>query len=108
MSIRMGQIQHRFEIFDGLSATSSTYTSGAVCVADFAYMSVSWTSSGATSTLTLQGSNEDGLTASLTTWSNITGITSQGIYAVEPGMRWIRALRTSTDNLGEVYIQARS
>lgn len=98
----------RIEFFDGLSATSSTYTSTPYFTGDFAQMSLSWTTSDAqTSRLTLQGSNEHGLTASLTTWSNVTAITAQGIFAVEPGMRWLRCLRASDDSLGEVYLQAR-
>ena len=100
--------QKRKEVFEGTSGASSTYTSQPHFIGDFGQMSISWTSSGATSTLTLQMTNEDGFRSSLVTWSNVTGLTLQGMYAVETGGRWMRCLRTSVDSLGEVYFQART
>lgn len=98
----------RFDLFEGTSANSSTYTSASYLVADYAQLSLSWHSSGVTSLLTLWATNEDGLRSSLQTWSAFTSLTSQGVYAVEPGMRWFRATRSSIDSLGEVFLQART
>lgn len=106
--MRTGYWQRREELFDGTSATSSTYTSSPYFIGDYQQMSVSWLSTGGTSTLTLQMTNEDGFRTSLTTWSDVTGLTVQGIYAIEAGGRWLRAQRTAVDSLGEVYLQART
>jgi len=104
---------HRFVLFDGLSATSSTYTSGWVLVADYRQMSLEW-QDGGNSRLTLAGTNLDGLRAALpattsaATTSALTGITSSGMFTVDPGVRWLRAERNSADSLSQVYLQARS
>jgi hypothetical protein len=98
---------HRYVLFAGTSANSSTYTSSPILWADYEQGSVEW-ADGGNSELTIQGCNEDGFSASLVTWSNLTGITSAGLYTVDPGPRWIRALRNSADSLSQVFVQARS
>lgn len=102
------RITERLVLFDGTSAQSSTFTSNHFLVADLTQMTVSvQTSDAAGSRLTLQSSSEDGLQASLTTWSTITTITTPGIFTVDTGLRWIRGLRSSLDSLGEVVIQGK-
>lgn len=100
----------RHTFFDGtVSGTNvSGNTSQPWLVADFVQMSLSWNSAGTTSTLTVWGTNEDGLNTSITTWSAITGLTSQGIYAIEPGFRWMRVTRASGESLGIVVLQSRT
>ena len=101
--------QRRKELFEGTSGNSSTYTSAAQLVCDYAQMSLSWQSSGAdASRLTIWATNEDGLRSSLNTWSVVTGLTAQGVYVVEPGIRWLRVTRQSADSLSEVYFQGRT
>lgn len=104
-----GPVSKRYAFFDGTSARSATFTSNPFLVADYRQLSMSIITSDAQSSLhTVQASNEDGLRASITTWSTVTTITAQGIYAIEPGMRWLRVLRSSLDSLGEVFLQART
>ena len=98
---------HRYELFDGLSNTSSDYTSNAIFWGDYEQGSVQW-ADGGNSTLTVEASNEDGFNTSLTTWSALTGITAAGMYTIDPGPRWIRARRNSADSLSQAYIQART
>lgn len=98
----------RFDLFPGTSADSSNVTSASYLVADYTLLSVSWdTDTTTASTLTLQSSNEDGLTASITTWSNLSGITQQGTYIVNTGFRWMRALRNSNESLSRARVQAK-
>lgn len=103
----MGFPTRRLALFDGSSGQSSTYTSGWHLVADYDVMTVSWTTDeGNASRMTLEASNDDGLTSSISFTSTLTGITADGIYTIDPGMRWIRALRNSNESLAEVFIQA--
>jgi hypothetical protein len=93
----MGFPTRRLALFDGSSGQSSTFTSSWHLVADYDVMTVS---------LTLEASNDDGLTSAISFTSTLTGITADGIYTVDPGMRFIRALRNSNESLAEVFIQA--
>lgn len=96
----------RIVLFDGTSGTSSTFTSSWVLAADFFQMAVSYYSSdAAASTVTLQGSNDDGLTAAITNTSTLTALTAPGMFVIDPGMRWLRAQRNSSDSLGKLYLQ---
>jgi len=113
MPLRFGQYQRRFSLFDGSSGNSSTFTSSAQFVGDYAFMTVSWaTDTTAASRLTLQGTNEDGFRASLNTWSNLTGITQAstvaGLYTIDTGFRWIRAQRGSEESLAIVDMFGRT
>lgn len=103
-----GPISRRVVAFDGSSARSSTYTSNAICVSDFAQMSFSWHSSGPSSRLTVWATNEDGFRTSITTWSAISGVVAQGAYAIEPGPRWVRFTRQSADSLSQVFLNGRT
>jgi hypothetical protein len=97
----------RVVLFDGSSGNSSTYTSSDVLVADYTTQSVHWPGGG-NATLTLQGSDDDGLRSSIVSRSDMTAITAAGIYDITPGVRWIRAVRTSADSLAVVSLQFRS
>jgi len=96
----------RLVLLDSASANSSTFTSNAFMVADYDILSVHWPDGG-NSRLTLQGSDDDGLRSSINSYSDMTGIITAGIYTVDPGVRWIRALRSSADSLAAVTIQAK-
>lgn len=103
------QIQRRFTLFDGTSGTSSTFTSSAQYVGDYAYMTISWTTDEANaSRLTLQASNDDGFQSAIANWSVITGIITQGTYTVDPGFRWVRAQRQSNESLAVADMFGRS
>jgi hypothetical protein len=103
------QIQRRFTLFDGSSGESSTYTSTAQYVGDYAYMSVSWaTDIAAASTLTLQGSNDDGFSAAIVNWSTVSAIKAPGLYTVDPGFRWLRGQRRSNESLSQVEMYGRT
>lgn len=98
---------NRLVLFDGTSAKSSTFTSEDFLLADYRYIAISVvTSDAAASRLTLTSSFEDGFNSSLVTRSVVTTITVPGVYTIDPGLRWLRAERSSLDSLGEVVIQA--
>lgn len=102
---RFGFDRH-WVVFDGLSATSSTYTSGSQLVVDAATLSVSIvTQTTASSRFTLQSSNDQGITASIVNWSDVTAVTAQGFYSIDPGARWHRWLRSSLESLATVQQQ---
>jgi hypothetical protein len=99
-------IDRHWVVFDGLSATSSTYTSNPFLVGDAATISVSIvTQVAVTSRFTLQASNDQGLTAGVTNWSNVTAIVGEGFYSIDPGARWHRWLRSSLESLSTVQQQ---
>ncbi len=50
---------------------------------------------GSPSTVTVQGSNDDGITAAIANWSNLTTIIGAGMFNITPGFRWIRAIRSN-------------
>ena len=83
---------------------SSLTTSGAKLVADFGVMSIQVGASA--STVTVQGSNADGLTSALAEadWSNISIMATGGVNKIEVGFRWLRTIRTNSAN--SVFIQA--
>ena len=100
----MNKVSKRHVLFDGTSATSSTYTSGPIFWGDFLYGSVQW-ADGGNSVLTVEASNEDGFRSSLVTYSALTGMPATGLYTIDPGPRWVRVVRNSADSLSQVYIQ---
>ena len=101
----------RVVFFDGAGANQSTLTAGPYFVGDFETMSMSWSSStAASSTLILTASNDDGLTAgtSIATYSTISTVGAQGLFTIDPGMRWLRAVRASADSTCVVILAARA
>ena len=97
----------RIVLFDGTSNTSSTYTSSVHLVDDFEQLSIQLADT-VNSTVTLQASFEDGLRVSLTTYSDVTGITAAGVYTIDTPIRWIRAQRNSADSLNQIFLQCRT
>lgn len=81
----------RRELFAG---NGSDLTSGAHNVEGMDQISVQIVGAG---TLTLQGSNDNGRTAAIANWSEITsGVSSTagGLLTVEPGFSWVRGIRS--------------
>lgn len=97
----------RIVLFDGTSATSTTLTSAVHLVDDFERISVSWVDA-PTSRFTIQTSFEDGFRSSIVTWSDVTGITSAGVYTIDTPLRWLRALRSSSASTAEAFLQLRT
>ena len=92
-------IERRVSLFSG---NASGMTSASHCVQGFTNAVIQ--SDEATSNLSIDGSNDDGFSASITTWSNLTEITVAGIYTLDTGYRWLRGRRASADTNGTVSI----
>lgn len=98
-------------VLDGTSANSSTYTSNPVLVADWRQITVSvQTQSTGASRYTVWATDYEGFQTALAeaNWSAITAIVAQGLYTVDPGMRWLRATRSAVDSQGTVLFHGRS
>lgn len=88
------------------SAATSTYTSNSFLAVDAATISISVvTTQNAASLVTIDGSNDEGITASITNWSTITGLTAPGLYTIDPGARWIRVRKSSIDSATSAVVQ---
>lgn len=99
----------RFDFFDGSSGQSTDYTSDDYCTADLrqVVLSVHTDDTGA-SRFTVQGSNDDGFTSAISYRSDLTAITLAGSYTIDPGMRWLRVLRSSLESLSVVQLGGRT
>lgn len=77
--------------------SSSVTTSAAYYVGDFHSFTVE---PGSASTVTLQASNANGFTTALVEgdWSTLTVVASTGIKQIDPGFRWLRAIRSQSTN----------
>lgn len=90
--------------FDGTSASSSSYTSHPLLAADYDKVSFSVvTAAASASTVTVQGSNDDGLSAAIAegSWSALTAFPTAlatEMFNIDPGARWIRFQRDSVDS----------
>ena len=94
---------------DSASLNSSTRTSNPILVADATSISASWTTqSTATSNLTIQGSDEDGLQSPIGLWSTVSTVAAAGIFTITPGARWLRFIRPAVDSQGSVVVEYRS
>ena len=99
-------------LFDGSSsAATSTYTSNPLLVADYSqYQAISVeTVAAVASRFTVQGTLDDGLTSAIRagSWSNLTVLTVPGKYTVDPGVRFIRVLRSALESTSTVqYVGA--
>ena len=81
-----------------LGASTSTSTSNPELVADFRQLALSITSSTASSSrYTVWGTAADGLQSALQAqdWSVATTIVSQGVFTIDPGLRWLKVERDS-------------
>lgn len=98
-------------VLDSASDNSSVRTSNAVLVADYRQITVSvQTSNALASRYTIWGTNYDGAQTALAeaNWSALTAITAQGLFTVDPGMRWLRATRSALDSQGTVIFGGRT
>lgn len=96
----------RVQVFDATSAHSTTLTSNPVFVADFHSWSLTVPVVTASS-ISVQGSGDDGFTASLTTFSTFTQITTAGVFDIPTTARWVRVVRGSPNSMCEVILQGR-
>ena len=101
-------------VLDSTSANSSTRTSNAFLVADAAGISVSWvTAVAVASNLTIQASNDDGLSfagPNMNTggiWSNVSVVAGAGIFTITPGARWLRFIRPAVDSQASIAMNYR-
>ena len=97
-------------VLDSTSANSSNRTSNPFLVADAQQISASWiTAVAVPSNLTIQGSNDDGLSAGAGAqiWSNISVVAGAGIFTITPGARWIRFVRPAVDSQSSVALNYR-
>ena len=100
----------------GESGDSSTVTSNPIWAGDANAISVSIQSVAAVASVwSIDANNGDGFLTALGTglagagdWSNITTITSQGIYSVTPGARWLRLVRPAVNSQASVTFTFRS
>lgn len=88
------------------STISSTYTSNDFLVIDAATLSVSWTTATTdASRLTIEASNDHGITGAIANRSTLTALTAQGFYTIDPGARWVRIRRGSEESTATVQLQ---
>lgn len=99
-------------VLDGSSANSSLRTSNAFLVADAQQISFSASTAAAVSgqTITVQGSNDDGLTvnAGALTFSTVSSVAAPGIFSITPGMRWVRFVRNAVDSQTSITMNYRA
>ena len=79
-----------------LGASTSTTTSNPELIADYKQLALSIISStGSSSRYTVWGTAMDGLQSALQAqdWSVATTIVSQGVFTIDPGLRWLKIER---------------
>lgn len=84
------------------SVATSTYTSNPALVVDYAQaqsLSVITSNTGL-SRHTVEGSLADGFSTAIPndSWSVVTVLTADGVYTVDPGLRWLRVARSAIDS----------
>jgi hypothetical protein len=97
-------------VFDGTSANSSNRTSNPLLVTDAQQISASWiTAVAVASNLTVQGSNDDGMSQGAATqiWSTVSVVAGAGIFTITPGLRWVRFIRPAVDSQSSVMLNYR-
>lgn len=90
-----------------LSWDSAAATSNPQFVGDVVRMSVSLTTTTAASSYTIQGSNADGFSVAIPAgqWSTVTVLTAPGIYAIQTGMRWLRAIQAASTSSATLILE---
>jgi len=97
-------------VLDPTSANSSVRTSNPILVADAQIISASYlTQVAVPSNLTIQGSNDDGLSsgAAAQIWSTVSVVAGAGIFTITPGARWLRFVRPAVDSQASVLLNYR-
>lgn len=97
---------------DLFGAVGSDLTSETYLVADAEEMTVQTWPTSAT-TLTIQGSNAQGFREAIAEgeWSTLTvmeSISAGAILNIEPGFRWLRAIRESASSMSALYVAGRN
>ena len=106
-----GPISHTYTMLDSASANSSTYTTNPVLVADWRQITVSTKTAGTgASRYTIWATDAEGQQSAIAEadWSAITAIVAQGLYTIDPGMRWLRATRSAVDSTGTIIFAGRT
>jgi hypothetical protein len=76
--------------------SASSGTSPSIFVGDCRLLSISiQTSTGSASNVTVSLANDGGFTRSVGFWSVVTVLPAQGIYAIDPGARWVQVERAN-------------
>ena len=97
-------------MLDGTSASSSSFTSAPFLIADFGTISLSWiTTAAVASNLTVQMTNAEGFRATIAEgeWSDASIVPADGIFRVDPGARWMRALKPTVDSQSSLVLEGR-
>jgi len=103
--------ERQWNVFDGSSGQSSTFTSNPYLVGDAGRISVSWdTDVAVASLLTVQASNDPGLASPITTWDTWTAIAARGTVTISNNTyaRWMRFTRSSLESLAICNVQFQS
>lgn len=108
MPFDAGYSERRKVLFDANS--TSSFTSAWHLVAEYAQLTMSYSSSvTGTANLIVHGSNDDGLRSSINSFSVLTTVTAAGLFTIDPGVRWLRAVRSSSSgSRAVVQLQMRS
>ena len=92
----MAHAKHQVLLGLAGQASSSSGTSADIFVGDARLLTVSvQTSTGSASNITISLSNSDGFQSSTLFYSVATVLTTQGIFTVDPGARWMKAERAN-------------
>lgn len=101
----MSQIRRTYSM---MTVGFSGQTSNPVYIGDAAggSLSLSLITADASSAYTVQGSNADGFTAAIpaNTWSTMTVLGAGGIYAIQPGAAWLRAIESFSTSSGTLIL----
>jgi hypothetical protein len=100
---------YRYDMFDGSSAQSSDYTSDWLCVADYRQLALSVLTDGTgASRFSVEASLDEGFRSAIANTSTITTVLLAGTYTIDPGLRWVRVLRSSLESLSVVQLHGRT
>ena len=91
-----------------LGAATSGATSNSYFIGDFDIIALSYlTQNASASTLTIQASAAEGFMAAIpaNSWSNLTTITTPGPQTIDPGLRWLRCIRSESSSTVEMSAQ---
>lgn len=88
------------------AGSSSVTTSEPMFVGDFQSLTLGI---GSASTISVQGSNDDGFTSAIGsgTWSTVSTVAAAGLQKVETGFRWMRIWRSQSTNTVTAFGQSR-
>lgn len=84
----------------------SGLTSVPYFVGDADTISLSLITATTESTYTIQGTASDGFTAAIPAneWSTLTLLTAQGVFGIQPGVRWIRSIESASNSSATLLV----